>query len=248
MAPMEHPHGIRNEDGIGRKRFAVVLVRPENFENVGLAARAMKNTGFSDLRCVGIDAIGPEAYRTAVHAETLLDRAKIYPDLGTATKSLHLVFASTARSRKTFSIVTFLEMVEIALGYPRDAGIGLLFGNERDGAHVGGDGFGQLRFFHSPGFETTVLQPGFRRSPDSFFPFRTVPWSGYPAGQGEAAFPREVQEDCIRVVLMKLEKNGFIHGENKAHVTEMVQDIFGRIGLTDKDRRFLMAVFNKGLE
>jgi TrmH family RNA methyltransferase len=247
MAPMEHPHGIREEDGIGRKRFAVVLVRPENFENVGLTARAMRNTGFSDLRCVGIDAFGPEAYRTAVHAETLLDRAKIYPDLGAATKSLHLVFASTARSRKTFSIVTFAEMVEIALGYPRDAGIGLLFGNERTG--LTSEEMGSANYVFS--IPQASRQPSFNLASavllTLFSLFERSLGPDTRPGR-EKPLSREVQEDCIRVVLMKLEKNGFIYGDNKAHVTEMVQDIFGRIGLTDKDRRFLMAVFNKGLE
>lgn len=47
---------------------------------------------------------------------------------------------------------------------------------------------------------------------------------------------------------MKLERSGFIHGENWAHVSEMVRGLFGRLALTDKDRKFLMAVFNQSVE
>jgi tRNA/rRNA methyltransferase len=47
---------------------------------------------------------------------------------------------------------------------------------------------------------------------------------------------------------MKLEQTGFIHATNRTHITRKVQDIFGRIALTDKDRKLLMAIFNKSVE
>ena len=247
MAPMELPHGIREQDGLGRKRFAVILVRPENFENVGLAARAMKNTGFGDLRLVGVDALGPEALRTAVHAETILDRACFFPDLGAATKSLHLVFASTARARKTFSILTFADLLETVCRAPRHARIGLLFGNERTG--LTSEELGSANFVFS--IPQVSRQPSYNLASAvllTLFSLYERSHGSFPQPGKERPLSREVQEDCIRVVLMKLEKSGFIQGANRAHVTEMVQSLFGRIGLTDKDKRFLMAVFNKGIE
>ena len=59
---------------------------------------------------------------------------------------------------------------------------------------------------------------------------------------------RAAQDDCIRVVLMKLERSGFIQGANRAHVSGMVRSLFGRLALTDRDRKFLMAVFNQSVE
>jgi tRNA/rRNA methyltransferase len=38
-------------------KFAVILVGPKNPENIGLVARNMKNTGFEELRLVGVTGV-----------------------------------------------------------------------------------------------------------------------------------------------------------------------------------------------
>ncbi|MBN2567627.1 RNA methyltransferase [Candidatus Woesearchaeota archaeon] len=61
--------------------FTVVLVRPETAGNVGAAARAMKNFGFSRLLIVDplCDPFGEEAKVRAKHAIDILRRAKVVP-------------------------------------------------------------------------------------------------------------------------------------------------------------------------
>ena len=115
---MNLPFETEGADKIGRSRFSVILIRPENHENIGLVARAMKNTGFADLRLVGLGSLEPEAYKTAVHADDILDGARFYPKLAAAARSLHLVFASTARVRKKFSILPFPDALETLLRFP----------------------------------------------------------------------------------------------------------------------------------
>jgi len=243
---MRLPHGTGEEDTIGRKRFAVILSRPENFENVGLVARAMKNTGFSDLRLVGIEKLGPGAERTAIHATGILKKARFYPDLLTATKSLHLVFASTARFRNTFSILTFPEALETVFRYPRTTRIGLVFGNERTG--LTSEELGSANFVFS--LPQASRQPSYNLASAVLLTlFALFNRSMEKAAVGpldERPLARSAQDECVRIVLMKLEKNGFIHGANRAHVTEMVEGLFGRLALTDRDKRFLMAVFHAG--
>jgi tRNA/rRNA methyltransferase len=92
-----------------RERFVVVLVRPESLENIGLAARAMKNTGFRHLRVVGRSKIEIACPRTAVHAKDILKEASFYTDPHSATADLNLVFASTAKPRQNFSVLPFDE-------------------------------------------------------------------------------------------------------------------------------------------
>jgi tRNA/rRNA methyltransferase len=243
---MKLPFETEGVDQIGRARFAIILVRPENHENIGLVARAMKNTGFADLRLVGLDGIETEAYKTAVHADDILDGARFYPDLAAAAESLHLVFASTARIRKKFAILTFPDAMETILRFPPETRIGLLFGNERTG--LTGEELGSANFIFS--IPQAVRQPSynlasavlltlfaiFARSTEGIIPKEALP------------LRRKDQDDCIRVILMKLEQAGFIHATNRTHITRKVQDIFGRIALTDKDRKLLMAIFNKGVE
>ncbi len=242
---MKLPFDPDGADKIGRSRFAVILIRPESHENIGLVARAMKNTGFADLRLVGVNGLEPEAYKTAVHAEGILDAARSYPDLAAATKPLHLVFASTARVRKKFAILSFPKALDTMLRFPRSTRIGLLFGNERTG--LTGEELGSANFIFS--LPQAVRQPSYNLASAVLLSL-----FGLFDRSTEGAFPeerpllRKDQDDCIRVILMKLERAGFIHATNRNHITRKVQDIFGRIALTDKDRKLLMAIFNKGLD
>ena len=79
---------------------AVVLVRPAGPLNVGAAARALMNTGFRDLRLVSPAPFRTaEAFRMAVTAKPLLERARTFPDLDAALADRHAAFGVTARPR-----------------------------------------------------------------------------------------------------------------------------------------------------
>lgn len=243
---MDLPFKTDGQDKIGRSRFAVILVRPENQENIGLAARAMKNTGFSDLRIVGVDGLEAEARRTAIHAEDILERAGFYRNLSDATRGLHLVFASTARVRKKFAILVLHEAVETILRFPLPTQVGLLFGNERTG--LSSEELGAANFVFS--IPQVARQPSYNLASAVLLTlFAVFIKSAEPViAKEQLPLTREVQEECIRVILLKLEQAGFIHRTNEEHVTQRVQDLFGRLALTDKDRRLLMAIFNKAVD
>src|SRR5512136_2278047 len=99
-------------------RFAVVLVRPDSPENIGLAARGMANTGFADLRIVGLDRFEPPAWRTAIHADAILDAARFFPSLDEAVADRQVVLGSTARVRHDFPLVPLAEAVTRVAQYP----------------------------------------------------------------------------------------------------------------------------------
>jgi tRNA/rRNA methyltransferase len=81
-----------------RERFAFVLFRPQSAGNIGAAARALKNMGFDDLRLV---APGPlnnrEVAAMAVHADDVLARATVYPDLAAALADCSVAVGTTSR-------------------------------------------------------------------------------------------------------------------------------------------------------
>ena len=61
-----------------KEKIAIILVSPENPDNIGAAARAVKNMGFSDLRLVA----PPTKWRTkaqkmAVSAKDVLEKAGV---------------------------------------------------------------------------------------------------------------------------------------------------------------------------
>lgn len=80
------------------ENFAFVLVSPKSSGNVGAAARALKNMGFADLRLVAPRDYDPRAAAAmAVHADDVLERARIFPDLGAALSDRTLTVGTTCR-------------------------------------------------------------------------------------------------------------------------------------------------------
>ena len=89
----------------GSDRFAFVLFKPKAAGNVGAAARALKNMGFSDLRLVAPDRFSKRAAQAmAVHARDLLDRARVFSSLVAAVEDCGLVVGTTSRTGQYRSI------------------------------------------------------------------------------------------------------------------------------------------------
>ncbi len=230
-----------------KEKFTVILSRPENPENVGLVARCMKNTGFGELRLVGVERIDEKSQRTAVHARDILKKALLYPDLSCAVEDLNVVFAATAKARKNFPSLSLQDAVEEMLLFPRGAKIGLLFGNERTGL--------LSEELKSSNFRFTIPQE--ERQPSYNLASAVLLTLFHIFSQGsekkeergkEKPLSRKEQEECIRLILSKLENKNFIHPTNRRHITDMIYDLFGRLTLTEKDRKLVLALFSKGLD
>ncbi|GBF93829.1 RNA methyltransferase [Raphidocelis subcapitata] len=127
---------------------AIILVSPIMGENIGAAARAMKNFGLADLRLVEPkDGWGPgsPAYALAktmsVGAADVLDSARVFPSLAAAAADLTHLYAATARPRnlnKPFATARGLagRYAELfAAGGPEEARprAGIAFGRENAG-------------------------------------------------------------------------------------------------------------------
>src|SRR5215467_5740132 len=82
---------------------SVILSHPQLGENIGAAARAMKNFGLSDLRLVAPRDGWPNKKADAMAAGALdiVRHARVHDDLRRALFELQLVFATTARDRGT---------------------------------------------------------------------------------------------------------------------------------------------------
>jgi TrmH family RNA methyltransferase len=228
-----------------QSKFTVILSKPEHPENIGMVARHMKNTGFLQLRIVGVSSRAPEAVKTAVHSREILSSAKIFENLERATADLGIVFAATSKKRKNFSMMSLEEAVERMFCFPESTRIGLLFGNERTGLLSEDLRSSNFRFFipqasRQPSYNLasavliTLFHIYVRASKIQSIPERDSPLS------------LKEQKDCIEMILHKLKETGFVHQTNEEHISEMVFDLFGRLHMTDKDRRLLLAIFSKG--
>jgi tRNA/rRNA methyltransferase len=130
--------------GLGKVRF--VLHRPQSAENVGAAARAMKNFGLSRLALVAPAAWegvprGREggtaredflarARRLARRAGDLLDRAEVHPDLRTALAETTWACGTTSRAVEGRPR---LDPRELAVEVARRGEVAVVFGEERRG-------------------------------------------------------------------------------------------------------------------
>ena len=241
---MTKPPGDSEKSDL-RTRFFVILCRPENPENVGSVARAMKNTGFGRLRIVGPERMEAAAFRTAVHARDILEGASFCPDLPAAEADLNVIFAATSKLRKNFSSLSLEEAVERMFSFPPSTGIGLVFGNERTGLTSRELRSSNYRFM----IPQAGQQPSYNLAAATLLALFRIFCHGTPGlsrgfGPKDLPLPRAQQEECIHFVINKLEGQGFIHPTNKAHMTERVCDLLGRLTLTAKDRKLLLAIFS----
>jgi len=226
-----------------KKRFFIVLTRPEKAENIGLIARNMKNTGFENLRLVKLSSLDDRSYLTAVHAKEVLKNARFYPDIAEATADLDIVFAATSKRRKNFSCLSQDEAMAKMLSFPLSTRIGLLFGNERTGLTSE-----ELRYSN---FRYTIpqvsKQPSYNLASAVLLTLFHIFRLDFKEQKVEKEKPlsRKQQEECIQIILNKLKQRKFIQDSNREHVTEMIYDLFGRLTLTDRDKRLLLALFSK---
>jgi TrmH family RNA methyltransferase len=255
--------------------ISVILARPENPENIGLAARAMKNTGFRDLRLTGLRRIRVKAFAAAVHAADILEGARLFPDLPSATADLQVVFAATARPRSNFPALALDEALDRIRSYPPSTRIGLLFGNERTGLTT--------EEMRSSSFRFSIPQAGRQPSYNlasavllTLFPLfasattrssattesaalttssastgltglsATSATTGSTRLPADSPLARAAQDAVIGRILDILEGRGFLHDTNRRHVTDVAFELFGRLAMTAKDRNLLLAIFHKG--
>lgn len=116
-------------------RLSVVLVSTRNPLNIGAAARAMSNFGFSSLRVVNPYEPSFREARSAVGAASLLASAEEHKTAAAAVADCSLVVGTTAmRNRELQHIFYSLEEAAGLIREHLNRGrVGVLFGSEKTG-------------------------------------------------------------------------------------------------------------------
>src|SRR5437762_1780514 len=116
---------------------AIILVEPQLGENIGSAARAMMNCGLDDLRLVRPRDGWPsdKAIAAASGADSVLEKARLFPSVPAAIADLVHVFAATARDRGMVrrEVTPRHAAVEMRARLIAGEACGVLFGPERTG-------------------------------------------------------------------------------------------------------------------
>lgn len=79
----------------------IVLVSPRNPLNIGAAARAMSNFGFSEMRLVNPYDVAFHEARSAVKSQGILRNAREYSSIGEAVSDCALVVGTTSIGNRT---------------------------------------------------------------------------------------------------------------------------------------------------
>jgi len=128
----ERRDGICNDCPIG-DQLTVVLISTRNPLNIGAAARALANFGFSDLRLVDPYEVAFREAVSAVGGAHVLQSARVFGSVAEAVADCSLVIGTTAAQRRTAEHA--LERLEAGmLRVKNHSGrTALLFGSEKFG-------------------------------------------------------------------------------------------------------------------
>lgn len=116
-------------------RVRFVLVEPREGGNVGAAARAMKNFGFTEMVIAGaVPSLEGAAQWWASGAEDVVARARVEASLDAALAGAHVAVAtSSSRERIVETPMTPSEVAALRASMPPEQTIALVFGREDRG-------------------------------------------------------------------------------------------------------------------
>lgn len=118
------------------KNITVILVNPQLGENIGMAARAMLNFGFSHLRIINPRDAWPNkaAISAAAHAVSVINNAEIFEDFSQAIADFNYIYAASARKRDlNLEVTSSTALAEEFNEQHQGKKIAILFGQENSG-------------------------------------------------------------------------------------------------------------------
>ena len=118
-----------------KNKFGFILVKPQLGENIGAAARSMKNFGFSRLNLVSPKFSFPnhKTKVTSVGAFDLINSAKVYDEINNAISEFDIIISLSARKRDINKKHITLDDLPIILRKRKNLRFGFLFGPENSG-------------------------------------------------------------------------------------------------------------------
>ena len=224
-----------------------ILVRPQMGENIGSAARAIKNFNIKYLRIVNPRCNWPsqKALATSVGAKDILKSAKIYSSIEKAIGDLDIIFASTSRIRKVnkeiISILDFKKKVE------KKRKIGILFGPEASG--LSNDEISYANYlvkiptnkkFSSLNLSHSVIIFCFE-----LFQYFSNKKAIYKSGYKSSVAKKSEVNKFLSFIIDKLDKKGFLQpGHKRKSMIRNINNIFHRLNLSEQEIRILLGIFS----
>jgi tRNA (cytidine32/uridine32-2'-O)-methyltransferase len=229
-------------------RITFCLVRPENPGNIGSAARAMKNMGFSRLALASpSDPRGEESIRMAYRSRDILNTASLYPDLPSALADARWIVGLTGRKEHDHTLTQSIEELASEVWAHAEKGkVILLFGPEGTGLNneelsrchrtafiPTGEIFSSLNLAQAVLIVAYILLQGKENATLS--------------GSSRTLAPTQEIEPFFIEMESTLEQIGFLKSPAKKEMVRKLRALFTRAELDEKEVKILRAMFRQVL-
>ena len=231
-----------------QNKFGFILVNPQLGENIGACARAMKNFGFKNLNIVSPRDGWPntKARMTSVGAYNIIKSAKVYKNVTESVKKFDLVFALSARNRdinkKHLSINKFTKN----LSKVKNSNIGIMFGPEASGLSNYDLSLSNYIIQIPTSKKLTSLNLSHAVIVVCYEIYRTLNFSKFKKEKSLSKFASKKSINNLLIFLEKklIDKKFFKAPEKKKSMMLNINNIFGRLELSDKETRILFSIFS----
>ncbi len=224
--------------------ISIILVRPRFHENIGSAARAMKNMGLNRLLLVdGSSPLHMNAYKLASGAEDILERAEEFQTLKEAASEMGCVVGTTSRrGRGRSPFLTPAALLKRIVPLSARNSIGIVFGSEKEGltneelslCHL------YVRIPCSESFSSLNLaQAVMVLCYELFQSSMTI--QKHPVQLANAAQLERMFEHMERTLL----NLGFLDGQNPKRIMRVLRRLFGRSEMEEREVQILEGIWSK---
>ncbi|MDE0102657.1 MAG: TrmJ/YjtD family RNA methyltransferase [Bryobacterales bacterium] len=239
------PEAPPPEPGNWRQNLRVVLVGARNSLNIGAAARAMLNFGFTDLRCVRPYELSFRSARSAGGAGSVLAEARVCADLAEALGEAELVVGcSGLEARKQRHVQRVLPAAATAVRtHLDDRRAALVFGSEKSG--LTNDDLSHCDWVLSIPTNSDCPSMNLGQAV-AVCCYEISRRSGpSPSLQTPKGVPSVTRERILQTLLGVLKTSGFLQAGALPAKTRKLRRFVGRLRLAPEDARMLQAILRQ---
>ena len=222
-----------------------ILHKPQLSENIGACARALKNFNFSNLTVVDPKPIYPndKILATSVGAKNIINKSKVFEDLGPAVEKLDYLIATSARFRnKNIKHISLDDLKKIDFNKK----VGFLFGSEASGLSNNEISYANytLQIPTNPQFKSLNLSHSLIIIAQYVSSILKSKSFDYKKSKKIKSASRKEILAMANLCIQNLDSiNFFKPKEKKPIMLENLRNIFYKMELSDKETRILSSVF-----
>jgi len=228
-------------------RVRFVLVRPQSAGNIGSAARALKNLGFSRLVLVdpACDPLDAEGLKMAVEARNVLRAAERHADLDLALEGATTVVGTSRRTGRQRKPHRSIDELGAELARRGTGELAVVFGPEDSGL----TDRDLDRCTHLVYLPSADDYPSFNLAQAVLLVAYELRRRDWPSQKADVETPADHggREAMFRHLERALSAIGFVHAQTVEPIMRRLRRMLGRSGLTDDDVRLLRGLARQTL-